>query len=57
MTVDFVQGVYKVNEVVGIVKVCVSVLASDALDGEVAVQYGTRDQSAVGMDFVCVSMI
>ena len=40
------------NEVVGTVEVCV--LASVALGEEVAVQYGTRDQSAVGMNFVCV---
>ena len=42
------------NESVGAVKVCASVLGNVVLDREVVVQYGTADQSADGMECVCL---
>ena len=57
MTIGFDQTFYRVNELVGEVEVCVSVRGGVALDREVVVQYGTADQSAVGMECVFWSTV
>ena len=54
MTIGFDQTLYRVNESVGAVEVCASVRGGVALDREVVVQYSTADESAVGMEYVCL---
>ena len=54
MTIGFDQTLYRVNESVGAVEVCASVRGGVTLDREVVVQYSTGDQSAVGMEYVCL---
>ena len=54
VTIGFIQRVYKVKESVGAVKVCATLKGNVELDKAVVVQYGTEDQSAVGM--MCVLM-
>ena len=52
VTIGFDQTLYRVIESVGAVEVCASVRGGVTLDREVVVQYGTADQSAVGMECV-----
>ena len=57
MTIGFDQTLYRVNESVRAVEVCASVRGGVTLDREVVVQYSTGDQSAVGMEYVCLLLV
>ena len=53
MPIQFDLRIHSVNESMGTVKTCASVVGGVVLEREVVVLYQTANQSAIGMKYLC----